>query len=120
MRGEESSPVKVLDVKALLNNSGKDKSLARETLHMFVEYLPQQLSRIRKAITDDNSQNLERLSHSLKGAAKSVGAPGIAKLASNLEKTAANGPIGQTESTFSRLEKEKERFQRATEKMSIS
>lgn len=120
VRGEESSPVKVLDVETLLKNSGKDKGLARKTLHMFVEYLPQQLSQIRKAITDDNSQDLEHLSHSLKGAAKSVGAPRIAKLASNLEKTAANSTIGQSESTFSRLEKEKKRFQRATEKMSIS
>lgn len=120
VRGEESSPVKVLDIEILLKNSGKDKSLARETLHMFVEYLPQQLSRIRKAITDDNSQNLERLSHSLKGAAKSVGAPRIARLASNLEKTATNSTIGQSESTFSRLEKEKKRFQQSAEKMPIS
>lgn len=120
VRGEESFPVKILDIEILLENSGKDKSLAKETLHMFLEYLPQQLSRIRKAIADGNSQNLERLSHSLKGAAKSAGAPGIAKLAYNLEEAAASTSIDQTEATFSQLRKEKERFQITAEKMPIS
>ena len=86
VRGQESFSIKILDIEALLKNSGKDKSLAKETLHMFVEYLPQQLSQIRKVITDDNSQDLERLSHGLKGAAKSVGAPLLTEIASNLER----------------------------------
>lgn len=118
VREQESFPTEVLDIETLLENSGKDKSLAKETLHMFVEYLPQQLSRIRRAITDDNSQELERFSHSLKGAAKSVGAPLIAEVTSNLEKMAASGTIYQIEATFSHLEKEKERFQEAAEKIS--
>jgi len=120
VRGEESSTTKVLDIEALLKNSGKDKTLAKETLHMFVEYLPQQLSQIRKAITDDNFQDLERLCHSLKGAAKSVGVPLITEIASNLEKMAASGTIDQTEATFSHLAKEKERFQETAEKIPIS
>ena len=120
VRGEESSTTKVLDIEALLKNSGKDKTLAKETLHMFVEYLPQQLSQIRKAITDDNFQDLERLCHSLKGAAKTVGVPLITEIASNLEKMAASGTIDQTEATFSHLAKEKERFQETAEKIPIS
>lgn len=58
--------------------------------------------------------------HSLKGAAKSAGAPRIAEVASNLEKIAASGTTDHTQATFSHLEKEKERFQQAAEKMPIS
>ena len=119
MRGEESFSIKVLDIEALLKNSGKDKTLAKETLALFLEYLPEQLSRIKKTIMDNNSQELERFSHSLEGAAKSVGASLIAEVASNLQKMAASATIGKTEATFSHLRKEKERFQRAAEKMSI-
>jgi len=120
VRGEEGFPINVLDIEALLKNSGKNKSLAKKTLEMFLEYLPQQLSQIKKTITDDNSHDLERLSHNLKGAAKSVGASLIAKQALNLEKIAVSGTIDQTEATFLHLKKEKERFQKVAEKMPIS
>ena len=117
VRELESFPARVLDMEALLKTSGQDTNLAQETLKMFLEYLPQQLFKIKKSITDKNPEELERFSHSLKGAAKSVGASIIAELAFSLEKMAGSSSMDEAKATFSRLEKEKERFAEAAKKM---
>jgi len=119
-RKQESFPARVLDIEALLKNSGKDKNLAQETLKMFLEYLPHQLLKIKKSMADKRRQELERFSHSLKGAARSVGASLLAELASSLEKMAGSSSLDEAEDTFSRLQKEKERFKEAAKKIPTS
>jgi HPt (histidine-containing phosphotransfer) domain-containing protein len=74
--------LKAFDIEHLRRYTFEDQNLERELLGLFQDQLPGLIERLEKA-TGHNDWRLA--SHTLKGSARSVGAPALAALALELE-----------------------------------
>jgi CheY-like chemotaxis protein len=70
----------------LLTRVGGDEALLREVVQLFLSDCPVRLAAIRKAVEAKNADLLRTEAHTLKGAAASVSATGLAEAAAVLER----------------------------------
>jgi HPt (histidine-containing phosphotransfer) domain-containing protein len=71
------------ELRDLADSSG-DPGQFRELIGLFLGELESGLASMRKALADENTEDLARLSHSLKGASASMGASSLASLCRTL------------------------------------
>ncbi len=64
-----------------------------ELLTTFVEYMPEQLNDLNKAISDGNPDLLFGIAHRMKSSCNSLGALGLAKIAESIEMIGRGGSI---------------------------
>ena len=97
-------PTKLVDWDDALETVGGDKELLCELIQVFVDERSNMIGEIERALETDDSAELRRSAHAIKGALNHLGANSVAKIAENLE------VIGESESTeghenwFSKLE----------------
>ncbi len=77
------------DAKALLHRLAGDADLARRVGSLFLAELPGQLAALAPAAQDPPT--LQRLAHTLKGAAANLGAPALGAAATRLDRAARDG-----------------------------
>jgi HPt (histidine-containing phosphotransfer) domain-containing protein len=83
--------LQVFDRAQLCDQLGGDEDLVREVIELFVEDCPAQLAAIRTAIEAGDNRQLYVVAHTLKGAAGTLAAHGVADAAQVLETLGREG-----------------------------
>jgi HPt (histidine-containing phosphotransfer) domain-containing protein len=99
----------VIDIqlmKRFLEDLGGDESLIREMVTLFLEESPKQLIAAHQALLDENSKELARIAHTLKGSSSYYGARRLAKPCTELEENCERGDLTGADSLIAQMEKE--------------
>ncbi|HKX62839.1 MAG TPA: Hpt domain-containing protein, partial [Verrucomicrobiae bacterium] len=96
----------IFDRAAALERVDGDAGLLREVTALFLEDTPSLLRKIREGIASQNSQAVERASHTLKGSVSNFGAKSVQELASQLESLSRNGHLQGADEIFRQLEQQ--------------
>ena len=86
------------------------EALFQQIANMLIEHCPDQITRIKEAIAENNSGALEREAHSLKGAVGNFGADDAHEAAYHLEKLGKNGEMALAEKGLTDLERALEKL----------
>ena len=78
--------------------------LVREAIEMYLSRLPESVAAIGRAVKADDAIALQIEAHGLRGSSLILGATSIAELCAELEQTAKDGMLGESESTLKRLQ----------------
>ena len=93
-----------------------DADLLSELSTMFVDASSSSsLAALREAVEEGDPLTVERVAHTLKGAAGNMGAPGMAAICAELQDVGASGYLGVAAELLGRLEKEFGRVRPALE-----
>lgn len=83
----------VFDMEALLNSTCDDDELAGQVVGVFLSDIPEQLDYLQKALDEDDAATAERVAHSIKGAAATVGGERLRAVAFECEKLGKAGDL---------------------------
>ena len=72
-----------------------------EVLQTFIDYVPDQINELSKAVNNDDAEGVFNLAHKMKSSSSSIGALGLAHTAEQIELI---GRAGSTEGTAELLE----------------
>lgn len=103
----------VFDVDDALKRTDGDRDLLGELLQVFLETNPITLQEIREAIQRQDSLEVEKAVHSMKGAASTLGAHSVHQAALTLEILAKTGDLQTATTKLDDLVRELERFNEA-------
>ena len=84
---DRQQPYLYIDIPYALELMGNDKHILREVSRAIIRRFPKDLTEIEVAMADGDYGTVERISHSMKSAAKSVGAVSLKKIAFELEQS---------------------------------
>jgi HPt (histidine-containing phosphotransfer) domain-containing protein len=112
MKGNESH---VVDLDQALDRVGGDRELYRELLDMLFEDASEQVRDMREAIGRGDAQRVERVAHSLKGAAASLEAGPVRDAALWLEMLGREVTLAGAAEALAELEAELERLRHFAE-----
>ncbi|RJP33860.1 MAG: response regulator [Candidatus Omnitrophota bacterium] len=107
----------ILDKEHLFMEYGDDKELLNELIHLFMQESESHISIIQKAITDRDSQALEREAHSLKGSASNFASPLTVASALALEQLGKQGDFTNADQAFHELKQRIELLQNALRRL---
>ena len=96
---QDASPESRLDLAVALQRVEGDRELLEEIALLFADESPVLLGEIRRARTSEDIRELQRLAHTLKGAALNVAALEVAETALALETQARSGSMGNADRT---------------------
>jgi HPt (histidine-containing phosphotransfer) domain-containing protein len=102
--------ISVFDKNAALDRLGGDLDLLIELAGMFLEDCPRMLDGIESALDSGDSDSVQRLAHSLKGAVGNFSAKAAFDVAQGLEDIGREGDLSRAQATFSDLKQELERL----------
>jgi HPt (histidine-containing phosphotransfer) domain-containing protein len=94
-----------------LERVGGDEELLEEMVQMFMEYTPGQLQRMRQAWEAGDVARMLGEAHSLKGAASTISAEALKKVALDLELSGKNCPPEQAAVFLNAIIREFDRLQ---------
>jgi HPt (histidine-containing phosphotransfer) domain-containing protein len=92
-----------------------DADLLSELSTMFLDDASSSLAALREAVEEGDVLTVERVAHTLKGAAGNMGAPGMAAICAELQDLGASGDLRGAAELLGRLEKEFGRVRPALE-----
>ncbi len=100
----------VFDRAALLDRVMNDEPLMLEVVELFLVDALKQVCALKEALASNAAESAERLAHSIKGAAGTVGADAIRLAAIDIEQTIRAGDLTAASSRVSQLERHFERL----------
>ena len=103
----------VFDLQKALEVVNGDKELFKEIADIFIKGLPENTANIRKAIEENNIQEVEHAAHSLKGSIGNFAASTAHEVAYGIERMGKEGRLEEASTALSRLEKELDKLQAA-------
>jgi signal transduction histidine kinase/CheY-like chemotaxis protein/HPt (histidine-containing phosphotransfer) domain-containing protein len=109
----DASTQAAFDLTAALDRVEGDRELLGKMIQLFVKQTANLLLEIRRAAEENDSPNLERLAHKLKGSMASFGASPACTAALRLEGMGRNGDHAQRKAIITELEQETARLIRA-------
>jgi HPt (histidine-containing phosphotransfer) domain-containing protein len=93
---EEAINIEALDeLRSLMGDS------LNEVLQTFIDFVPDQINELSKAVINDDAESVFNLAHKMKSSSSSIGALGLAHTAEQMELI---GRAGSTEGTVELLE----------------
>ena len=104
----ETSPASRLDLAVALERVEGDRELLEEIARLFADESLVLLGEIRRARASEDIRELQRLAHTLKGAALNVAALKVAEIALALETQARSGSMGNADDVIEHLVREVE------------
>jgi len=103
VRVERSGRRMVLDLDSALQRLDGDRQLLREVIAMFLEDCPRLVEQIRSSLHNQDTTELRRSAHKLKGCVGYIGAYGVAQLSHRLECIAESGKLEDVPACFNEL-----------------
>jgi len=100
-----------IDYEWLAQCSGGERELEKEILDLFRQEAQKQLARIKVFVLEGNCAEVQKETHSLKGAAGNVGAVPVKEAAVLLEARAIEGDLEGMKDRFESLLSEYQRFE---------
>jgi HPt (histidine-containing phosphotransfer) domain-containing protein len=101
------------DASRMLTQFDGDLNLLRELGHMFIEFCPDQLAKIRAAIHANDCERLAAAAHTLKGSAGTLGADRVVASAQALERLADSRQIDAAREQIGQLERASRDFMKS-------
>jgi HPt (histidine-containing phosphotransfer) domain-containing protein len=92
-----------IELETAVARFGGDKEFFREILNEFLEHTPKQLQTLADAVLKGDAHMVEREAHSIKGAAKNMGATRISDLSLELEQLGRKGDLTNAKDTLDKL-----------------
>lgn len=106
-----------LDFDSAITRLGGDMELFREIAVVFLDDIPNQLSRLEAAIADGDAEALRRSAHSIKGAVGNFGAEAARQAALLLEEIGKAGRLEEVEAVYDELKKKVSQLETALRRM---
>lgn len=103
-------PSTSLAIASAMQRFERDLELFKEVLEVFLQHAPILLSKVRRAIADENPQQVAELAHELRGSAANVGAESIRAVAERLEFDTKEASLPHMLSGLESLEHELQRL----------
>ena len=103
----------IFDLDDALEKVGGDREILEEILVVFSESYPDQLSELKNAIDNGDTQIVERAAHTLKGSVGTFSAKKALKTAFRLETMGREGNLQEATAVYSKLEQEIEELEAA-------
>lgn len=100
------SSADIINVPEALERVDGDRAFLRELLDEFTAMLPEQLRRLREAMSRSAFEESRQLAHSIKGAGRNLGAGRIALMALQTEAAAMEADMPHLQEAFKNLENE--------------
>ncbi len=94
---------RIFDIDALRQRLMGDDELVEEVLKNFLTDIPQRLDSLRTSLGNQDFKGIERMAHTIKGAAANISAESLRETAFNLEQAAKTGDIKQSGVEFEAL-----------------
>ncbi|HRW00090.1 MAG TPA: Hpt domain-containing protein, partial [Aminobacteriaceae bacterium] len=107
---------RVWDRSLLLERVLGDEALAEDVVAGFVSDMPERIAALEKAVAAGDFGETENLSHALKGAAGSVSAEALMRVAKEMEKKSKEGDLDALRTILPAVMWEYERLRSALEK----
>jgi two-component system sensor histidine kinase/response regulator len=104
---------RAFDKEALLERLEGDEEFCREIIAMFLNDVPGQLQKLRRAVDENQISEIVLRAHTLKGSAANVSAEDMRQAAQALEMVGRSGDLKQAGELYLALEKEFDRFKTA-------
>jgi len=98
-----------IDMQKALEAVDGDRELMIELINMFLEELPDTMSNLESCVQNANAEDIERKSHTLKGALGNFGADKAVELSFALEKAGRFNELKNASDTLNALQSEMER-----------
>jgi len=100
----------MIDLEAALPRFADDMEFFKEMVHEFLKYAPEQLKELIAAVKEGDTNKVERLAHSIKGAAGTLGIQKIADIALRIENMGLTSDLTGARAQLTKLENEINRF----------
>ncbi len=95
---------KTFDADSALKRARGKQAFLKQLIYVFMQDLPNALTEIHAAVTDNDPQRIERAAHRLRGAAITLSADGLAQTAEELGHIARNNRLDQLPQTVQELD----------------
>jgi HPt (histidine-containing phosphotransfer) domain-containing protein len=106
----ESDQVEILDYQALIERCLGNLELAGRLIDKLQSCLPQEIEGMEQALADQDSEQVARIAHRLKGATASVSAQGLNRVLEEIEQFGRAGVLSVIPASLERLRGEWEQF----------
>ena len=102
----ERSSLMVLNRDAAIRRMDNDEDLFEMFLQGYLEETPGRITKIARAIDQDDDKEVEDVAHAMKGGAAMAGAERISDMAGRLELAGREGDLSQASGLLAELERE--------------
>ena len=111
MNTEEKSPqIPPINTKAVLARIGDDENFLNELIETFYKDYKTKKAMLKKAIAAKNFSDIQKISHSIKGASSNLSLPGIQQVAKKMESSGKERDIKGAKKNLASLETEVNRL----------
>jgi signal transduction histidine kinase/CheY-like chemotaxis protein/HPt (histidine-containing phosphotransfer) domain-containing protein len=111
---EQAEQDPVIDWSQLLGLLGDEQAIS-ELIPTYLEDIEERMGLLKASVQAGKAKDIEKHAHALKGAARSFGANGLARLASALEQAGRHGDVVEATAAFDPIRRE---FQKVTDHLS--
>lgn len=94
----------ILDLESGLSRLAGDKELYHQIMEIFFDETEKQIKKMQTAISTNEIEDVQRLAHSIKGAASNLGALRVQETAFNLEIIGNESKIKEAPPVFNKLQ----------------
>ncbi|MCA1743442.1 MAG: response regulator [Desulfovibrionales bacterium] len=106
----ESAPVdeqgNIFSENDLMNRLGNDHELIQEILGQFIIEIPDRVNRLKQGIETEDSSQIKKMAHTIKGLSANVSASGLRNAAEEIEKLSMKDDLQEIKNIIPRLEKQ--------------
>ena len=100
----------VVDEEGGLRRIGGDKEIYDELMELFIDNAETQMEQLKSAVENNEIDSIERLAHSIKGAAANLGVMIVQETANDLEQIGREKNIDAVDEKYEQLVHEMDRF----------
>ena len=110
----------VYDKDGFLERLMGDEELAQTVIEVFLDDIPKQIESLKASLDACDAETVERIAHSIKGAAANVGGEALRELAAQIEKATKDGNIEFVNEHWTQIEHQFNRLKDAMQKATSS
>ena len=102
MLQEEKSQI-IVDKEGGLRRLGGDQEIYNELMELFIDQTTEQVEQLKEAVKNRTAESVQKIAHSIKGAAANLGVMVVQKTAFELEQIGSNNELDDAEKLLSKL-----------------
>jgi HPt (histidine-containing phosphotransfer) domain-containing protein len=95
-----------IDMDSVLERVGGDESFLRELLDIYIEDFIDKYAQLEKAISENDSNNIREIGHSLKGSSGNLSLTGLHETAYGIELSGKDNDVERAKALFTQLREE--------------
>ncbi len=109
-----------VDLESAMARFGDDRAFFKEMAKEFLNYVPGQISSLEKALESGDITTMQKIAHSIKGAAGNLSAEKVREIAAAIENTDNNGGTSDVPSLIKDIKNEVSIFEQFIENFNVN